>query len=493
MKIIGLILFVCLGCLALMFGLNADINVYAFTPITYTMTDVYASGNFDSEVRDGDEVTINSATEMMYFAEYVNDAHTPTSLNYYLIADIDLSSVCGENEQNWTPIGTSVNNFVGTFYGDKYIISNLYFESADNNVVVGLFGYVSGRLNNVIVNGNVSATGSACTAGGVVGYNSGRIVNCISECDIEVGENGFGGGICGVNEHNIYSCRNIANVVGDTGSFVGGITGKILSNGFIANSYNLGNVTGIEYAGGIFGANESALTSTLSAENCYNNGIVTATNSGVICGQLNTNTTLDYCYYSSNDESVVGWQSGSFSNCNYYNEVFELLNPVTIDSVNYENIIEALDAWADYKDSFYYGNWEYKDGEIACMSCVKLYDISYLANGGLGTIDTESHIRNVEFSIKNANNFSKIGAMFTGWSTEQTGEVVYLPADTITLTSDKNLYATWYDIQDGVNGTNGVDASATLAIVSIIIATLALVSNAVLICLFLAKKSRIKK
>lgn len=41
----------------------------------------------------------------------INDA------NAILIRDIDLSSVCGAEIDNWTPIGTSDTRYIGTFDG----------------------------------------------------------------------------------------------------------------------------------------------------------------------------------------------------------------------------------------------------------------------------------------------------------------------------------------------------------------------------------------
>lgn len=497
-KTLSLILFVCMICAVFMFNLNYGNNVYAGETNTYTMTNVYSEGNYDSEVRSVDEVTISSVTEMLYFVDYVNEGHTPTDLTFVLISDIDLSSVCNENAGNWTPIGTSANKFDGEFSGDKYIISGLYFNSTDDNVVAGLFGYTNySYIKDTIVTGSITATGNNCTVGGVVANCEGRISNCTNECVIEVGQNGNVGGICGISNNTINSCRNIGNVEGGDGTYIGGIVGKIMADNTIYNSYNLASITGDEqHVGGIFGTNEVADISAVSAENCYNMGSIEDINNGAICGVLSTNTAINHCYYSFEEISAFGSINGSYTNCEAFVENFELYNEVTINSVQYDNLIEALNAWVENEDSSYNGEWEYRDGEIACMSCVKMYKISYLANGGLGTIDDEYHIRGLQFSIKNANDFTKIGAMFTGWATEQGGEVEYLPADSISLTNNSNLYATWHEIRDGADGSdgvNGIDASITLAIISIIVAALSLVANGVMLYFFVIKKSKIKK
>lgn len=50
-------------------------------------------------------------------------------------ADIDLSSVCGEDingkEMSWVMIGPLENQFNGTFHGNGYTISGLYIVDVD--------------------------------------------------------------------------------------------------------------------------------------------------------------------------------------------------------------------------------------------------------------------------------------------------------------------------------------------------------------------------
>lgn len=499
-KMLSLILFVCMICAVFMFNLNFVNNVYAGETFTYTMTDVYANGEYDSEVRAEDIATISSLGEMLLFVDYVNEGHTPVDLTFTLTSDIDLSSVCNETVGNWTPIGTSTNKFAGEFCADKYVISGLYFSSTEDDVVAGLFGYTNfAILWDVVVSGTITATGNNCIVGGVVANSRGIVVNSTNECIIEIGQNGLAGGIGGIC-NTVNSCRNVGSVKGGTGSYVGGIVGKLSGGSDINNSYNLASITGDEdYAGGIFGINEVAVSSEVSAENCYNLGSLVDITSGAIGGTLRTNTSINNCYYYSEETSPFGSNNGSYTYCESFDENFEIANDVTINAVQYDNLLEALNAWVEVSDSSFIGEWEYKDGEIACMSCVKLYKVSYQPNGGLGAVDDEYHIRNLEFSIKNANNFSKIGAIFTGWTTEQGGEVEYLPADTSSLTSNLDLLATWHEIRDGadgitgLDGVNGSDTSITLAIISIVVAVLSLTGNAVLVYFFVIKKSKFKK
>ena len=92
-----------------------------------------------------------------------------------LTADIDLGN------QVWTPIGNGDNSFAfsGTFDGDGYTISGL--NVPDTNAP-GLFGYIFGTVQNLIVKGSVTVGENAddgCgEGGGVVCDNNGTVQNC---------------------------------------------------------------------------------------------------------------------------------------------------------------------------------------------------------------------------------------------------------------------------------------------------------------------------
>ena len=209
----------------------------------------------------GDPYRISSAEELKNFAVAVNTG-SEQSAHAVLMDDIDLSSVCSEENGTWTPIGNSIDNpYEGNFNGDGHTISGLTINDSTADYQ-GLFGYVSGTVQNLSVSGSVKGSGNR--VGGVVGYNGGNV----EECD-------FTGSVSG------------------TDDYVGGVVGQ--NSGSVTNSYNTGTVSSnsnISEVGGVVGYNDGG-----RVENCYNTGKVSGPDSG----------TSNYV------GGVVGWNSGSGS------------------------------------------------------------------------------------------------------------------------------------------------------------------------------------
>lgn len=136
--------------------------------------------------KDATEFSIGTAAELAGLAALVNgtakdaDNNPIAAVNFSgktikLTADIDLGN------QVWTPIGNGDNSFAfsGTFDGDGYTISGL--NVPDTNAP-GLFGYIFGTVQNLIVKGSVTVGENAddgCgEGGGVVCDNNGTVQNC---------------------------------------------------------------------------------------------------------------------------------------------------------------------------------------------------------------------------------------------------------------------------------------------------------------------------
>lgn len=103
--------------------------------------------------------------------------------NYVLLCDIDLSAY-----ENWTPIGTKDAPFYGTLCGNGNTVTGLQITACADGLA-GLFGANDGIIRNLAVEGaiEVDASGSpdnVAYIGGIVGYNTGSIVNCKSEVTV---------------------------------------------------------------------------------------------------------------------------------------------------------------------------------------------------------------------------------------------------------------------------------------------------------------------
>ena len=201
--------------------------------------------------------------------------------NLILEADITLT---GEN--NWTPIGTTTDDYeffgyTGTIDGNGHTITGLHINNTSEeqgfvNLAIG------GTVKNLtFANANVSAgTGS----GIVAGCSFGTIENCYVTSGSSLTATGYNsssastgnGGIVGYNGGIVMNCTNAATIglaQGlDNHHRLGGIAGNNGPNtGFIFGCINTGAVSGRSRVGGVVGANNYIVVA------CSNSGQVTGT------------------------------------------------------------------------------------------------------------------------------------------------------------------------------------------------------------------------
>ena len=215
---------------------------------------------------------IYTAENLKEFAAIVNGTDSisaDSDADAKLMNDIDLTSVCSEENGTWTPIGNSINQYSGTFDGANYTISGLYINNSTADYQ-GLFGYVSGTVQNLSVSGTVNSSGDY--VGGIVGYNfSGTVTNCAFSGSVS---GSYVGGVVGRNDGTVKNCYNTGKVnVSGSSSAAGGVVGYNYSGGNVTNSYNTGSVSVSDSGnqncvGGVVGDNRSTV------ENSYNTGSV---------------------------------------------------------------------------------------------------------------------------------------------------------------------------------------------------------------------------
>ena len=257
------------------------------------------------------EYELYDAADLFGFAELVKGNILALGL-ITLGADIDLTGY------DWTPVGMVEGNdkygFYGmTFDGQGHKITGLSINATGDRYV-GFFRYLEGgsTVKNLQVEGNITAeyNDDALTAlgdvGGIAGYveNGSTIENCLSNVAVEATGNGWNGigGVVGMAERNsvvnlcwntgrvtargdgieyvylggivgdsnttITNCANFGTVTcdGNTDGSTGGIMGSSISGfGNVANSYNLGNVTG-GGCGGIVGNDGSTVKNSYYAD-----------------------------------------------------------------------------------------------------------------------------------------------------------------------------------------------------------------------------------
>ena len=162
------------------------------------------------------------------------------------------------------PIGeTKDNSFIGTYKGGSFEINNINFKT-ESGTYVGLFGYNSGTIKDVVVATQYAINGSSYNVtrrdpissnqeayfGVLVGYNDGIIDNSAIAGYYLAGEKG-----------KIYGYRNST-------VYIGGLVGYNSANGSITNSaadlpkLSIDMNTATAYAGSFVGYNEGIIDNT---------------------------------------------------------------------------------------------------------------------------------------------------------------------------------------------------------------------------------------
>ena len=282
-----------------------------------------------------------------------------SGVHFKLSSNIDLSGL------SWTPIGSANNEFAGIFWGDGHTISgincHIYADYA------GLFGKVSGTIDNLSVKGNVSGYNYV---GGICGASiDGMIQNCSNYCDVS-GQK-FIGGVSGYGGNHLHNCVNYGAISGQ--DLVGGITSYWSEASQDNCSYyfddcaNYGEVLASSgSAGGIIGkvscTSNGGTTSKFdmyrkvycNIRNCANYGHVNGAYAGGICGYASA--------------------SGSFTNRTYGKETYigyvmiiNSINNATVQGANCGALVGH--AQCAYSSSRYWG-------DVSVGDSYWMYDIS---------------------------------------------------------------------------------------------------------------------
>ena len=173
----------------------------------------------------------------------------------------NVKNTCGEKEFN--PIGTSTNQFKGTFEGSAKTISNLTINKPDMSWV-GLFGYIENSTIKGLNISNFSIKGNEGN-GPVVGFAKSSNIMEIVANDIKVSGKWTSGGVVGaLSNSNIYSVivnnvtvsqenMNWKNAGSITGWSDGSVKSSIVANANITNGAMIvrcGVISGTYYLNG---------------------------------------------------------------------------------------------------------------------------------------------------------------------------------------------------------------------------------------------------
>ncbi len=228
--------------------------------------------------------------------EELQAVNTNLSGNYALRNGIAASpSQEWNDKRGFIPIGSKETPFTGKFDGITYDIYNLKIADGDLSAA-GLFGYT---LNAAVR--NVTMTGGSITGGNNVGsvigqMTGGSLSNVKSSANVS-GSAWVSGVVGSADGAVMADIVNGGKVKGtDFNNSIGGIAGMINNSSLTGTSYNIGDVSGGSFVGGIAGyASDSVIGSGDGSVYISNYLNVTGyVNVGGIVGAAAGNTVISY-------------------------------------------------------------------------------------------------------------------------------------------------------------------------------------------------------
>ena len=326
---------------------------------------------------------IGTAQDLKDFASLVNAGNT--TINGKLIAPIDLA---GSELNQWTPIGTYPYPYNGTFDGQGFTISNLYYHQSVG--CAGLFSRAGGsaRIKNVRVVVDIDNTGNGATAagggteaGGILGMGSEGtvIINCSVSGSVLSHSNV--GGLVGAGSVMIINCCNEATVkfysaVGQTGGGIHGYGGSPT----LINCYNVGKIINTGSATSHMGNIAAAATATdcYSLANCCQNG------------------------------AGAGWSNGAANQISGTTMTSEAMHSASFVSTLNGNAAAQRSTYSDIED------WVlHPTTSLPVHKNSITYAIEYNLNGGHASNAAYYDVTTATFTL---NNPTREGYLFTGWT-----------------------------------------------------------------------------
>ena len=274
------------------------------------------------------EQTEPTETEIVYETIYIENAEDLLELaencrldtwsqdkQVVLQADISL------NETDFQPIPT----FGGIFEGGGHTISGLSVTSAVTPA--GLFSHVQscGVIQNLNASGTVAPSGDADHMGGIVGENSGAILNCTFTGDVTGADSV--GGIAGVNNAagRIVGCASEGLLIGS--DMTGGIAGCNL--GYIGACENKASVNTVSTDPSVdiedinldFLTDVSKLTTMDTSAAAMDTGGIAGYSSGVLENCTNQ-AVIGYPHIGYNVGGIAGRSCGYIAGCENSGEIY---------------------------------------------------------------------------------------------------------------------------------------------------------------------------
>ena len=304
-----------------------------YTKLTVDGKDYYYNPHFASTaVTDGSkaptQISIRTARHLYALSEYYDKYREILSEETVFRQECDIDYVAydwanygkdGKPVTEQKPIGrTETAPFKHSYDGGEHIITGVSFASETNDAAVGLFGFVTGTLENIVVTTSKKlADAPTSKLGGSVqrrtvyigvlaGQNSGTIRNCAVSgyklsCYAYSGSTCYIGGLVGYNAGTVSACSAaIPGISGNTtnarGYYAGALAGVNAGGGYIRQSYALGSIELREIRGsavisGFVGDNQGTI------RNSYCATALSAVTGAEVNGFASAHGSVSNCYY----------------------------------------------------------------------------------------------------------------------------------------------------------------------------------------------------
>lgn len=358
---------------------------------------------------------------------------------FKLIEDIDLSEY-----ENWIPIGTESNPFVGTFDGDGHSISQLqiyktsFSEGGSSAEYIGLFGCaqtggdsyysviknltledVDIQINIADISGNTNYR--MTYVGGIVAYQAlGMVSNCETSGKISImnGYDVMAGGITSGGSKSIQNCTN--NI-------------DIYAEGTNRSDYRTPTVR----AGGIAG------NAVDTIEDCINYGEIEAEGGWMTaCGGI-AGDDVRKVLHSANYGEITGKNIDGYSNPDLYIGGIIGHDPLFLDScVNFGNIYGESEAVGIGGIAGISGGFRLFSQKTIknCYNMASEIECSY--HDADGAQETDYELRRIDSKMVNSEDSPNIDNCYSLYSTRVNGKI---PTEEINV-NEKNGSSLTYDV-----------------------------------------------
>lgn len=241
------------------------------------------------------QVIVRSPRHLYMLSQY--EIYYTSSNQYRFIQQLDLDydvytgyGLFDSNTWSQSPIGLSAGKpFRGNYYGECHSITGVTPTPVNGSSYVGLFGYSTGILRDIVYSmeksdalavSNRGSNSAALYAGALAGYNGGTISNC-AVSGVKLDASGYEystiylGGMVGLNDGSIRSsAAEVAEVAASanfSNVYACGFVGRSTAVGIIDQCYAVGKVSasraryGTVSACGFAGSNDGSLSRSYAA------------------------------------------------------------------------------------------------------------------------------------------------------------------------------------------------------------------------------------